>query len=211
MERLEVLAGLKTYSCLTAGEKEFDAQSVGTYCYCVTHSIVLREMPFSCMLCDYTSHVRNVVLKSEILSVFVYNIKRSHFPGCSSSTMNQKTIKGKIYYYYCYIIFNHTMVKPYLCRQCDMVLSSNSGFLTHLWTHTGEKSYQCSLCDKAGICTLINDPKRQLWTHTEEKLYQCRHCDEIIYHRIVIICTNLNTKWENGQMLILSLICQYKI
>ena len=35
----------------------------------------------------------------------------------------------------------------YQCNGCDKTFSNNSDHMLHLTTHSGEKSYQCSICE----------------------------------------------------------------
>ena len=42
----------------------------------------------------------------------------------------------------------HTGEKTYKCSICDDAFRSNSHLINHLKTHTGEKPFECSQCDK---------------------------------------------------------------
>ena len=41
----------------------------------------------------------------------------------------------------------HTGEKPYKCSMCERALSWNDAFIRHLRTHTGEEPYKCSHCE----------------------------------------------------------------
>ena len=72
--------------------------------------------------------------------------------------------------------------KTYQFRQC---FSENSKHRSHMITHTGENTYQCSYCDKAltfnisfvkHLTFLGSHLKCHLKIHTGEKPYQCSQC-----------------------------------
>ena len=46
-------------------------------------------------------------------------------------------------------MYTHTLEKPYKCSECDKVFSDNSNLTRHMRAHNVEKTYKCSECDKA--------------------------------------------------------------
>ena len=58
----------------------------------------------------------------------------------------------------------------------DNDFKSNTGLEKHIQSHTKEKSYQCSLCNKA-YTTKVNLEIHQR-THSGERPYPCSQCDK---------------------------------
>ena len=69
----------------------------------------------------------------------------------------------------------HTGEKTYQCSQCDKAFNETSALMKHMRNHTGEKPYQCSQCDKAFSRT--DYLKKHIMESTNiKKLYACDIC-----------------------------------
>ncbi|CAL4067983.1 unnamed protein product, partial [Meganyctiphanes norvegica] len=79
----------------------------------------------------------------------------------------------------------------------DKAFTNGISLISHLKTHTGEKPYQCSQCDKVFTNSIdLIDLISHMNTHTEEKPYQCRLFDKAFQQN-----SNLksNTKTHTGK------------
>ena len=71
----------------------------------------------------------------------------------------------------------HTGEKPYHCSLCEKAFAMKSRIKMHMWAHTREEQYQCSQPDKP--CTQITELTIHISTHISKKPYQCSWCDKI--------------------------------
>lgn len=64
------------------------------------------------------------------------------------------------------------------CRYPNCLLETDSQWSLnrHLKTHTGEKNFECPICNKAFVqkCSLT----RHVQTHSEETPFQCTQCEK---------------------------------
>ena len=73
-------------------------------------------------------------------------------------------------------MMTHTGEKPYLCTLCEKAFSRMSDLNQHKMTHTGEKLYQCTLCEKKAF-SMKSSLDKLMMTHIGEKPYQCTLCN----------------------------------
>ena len=85
---------------------------------------------------------------------------------------------------------NQTGEKSYQCTQCNKAFNQSCDLTKHLRTHTSEKPYQCTQCNKAfsGSSTF----SKHLRTHTGKKPYQCTQCNKA-FNRFDVLTTHLRT------------------
>ena len=70
----------------------------------------------------------------------------------------------------------HTGEKPYECDVCEQTFSSKLDMTIHKRTHTGEKPYECDVCGKKfSLKSSLVAHKR---IHTGERPYECDLCEK---------------------------------
>ena len=76
----------------------------------------------------------------------------------------------------------HSGEKSYQCSQCDKAFNETSALMKHMRNHIGEKPYQYSQCDKAFSRT--DHFKKHTMTHTGETPGQCIKCDKDVFQNL---------------------------
>ena len=82
----------------------------------------------------------------------------------------------------------HMNERPYLCYECEKVLSKIGNHTVHMRMHNGQKPYECNQCDKAFLHTdyLIIHLK----THIGENILMLEHFYKEIWYLSLHICTH---------------------
>ncbi|KAK4878608.1 hypothetical protein RN001_011114 [Aquatica leii] len=69
----------------------------------------------------------------------------------------------------------HTGEKPFQCSICDYSSRESGCLKIHMYKHTGEKPFKCNICDYCSIT--VSHLKMHMRKHTGEKPFQCNICD----------------------------------
>lgn len=70
----------------------------------------------------------------------------------------------------------HTGEKPFGCTICQKRFTRDHHLKTHMRLHTGEKPYQCDHCERQFV--QVANLRRHLRVHTGEKPYACEQCSD---------------------------------
>ncbi|XP_010831769.1 PREDICTED: hyaluronan synthase 1 [Bison bison bison] len=80
----------------------------------------------------------------------------------------------------------HTGEKPYKCSDCEKAFSKKTQLLIHQRIHTGERPYGCSECQQAFIQKSdLSDHKKS--HHAAEKSHECSECGKILSSKSTLI------------------------
>ena len=80
---------------------------------------------------------------------------------------------------------SHTVEKPFKCSNCNKSFSTKSNLMRHAKVHTGKKPLQCSICDKT--CRNQGDLMAHARLHAVEKPFHCSDCDKDFSNNYIFI------------------------
>ncbi|XP_059056024.1 zinc finger protein 431-like [Achroia grisella] len=126
----------------------------------ITHS---DERPYSCGVCG-KSYKRKPHLKMHLM---MHNGEKPFHCDCCTKCFNTRQSLNKHK-------FTHIDQKPYRCDVCGNCFKTNCALKSHLLRHT-EQRITCNVCGK-GVTRQYW--KRHMFAHTGQKVYNCRLCDK---------------------------------
>ena len=88
----------------------------------------------------------------------------------------------------------HTGEKHYNCSYCNKDILRNNNLTNHKRTHTGDKHYSCSHCDQSFADS--SSFRRHQIIHSGEKPYSCSHCNKAFAQKKTYFITGKNTQWK---------------
>ena len=83
-------------------------------------------------------------------------------------------------------------INPIIVKCGDRLFSRVDNFKNHTRIHTGDKSYQCKVCDKC--LTDLSNLKRHMRIHTGDKPYNCNVCSRCFTQLIILLDTCASIK-----------------
>ena len=128
-----------------------------------------RAMNMGMEVCIYIICVLNVYFETQNLQYNVYySVNDVAYTFCDTKLHgNYHSVRD---------VITHTEEKPIKCNICDQCQWISNKQVKHLETHTEEKPCQCNI-RAINLTVMKSYSKYNKWTHTREKSYQCSLCD----------------------------------
>ncbi|XP_043922335.1 zinc finger protein 841-like [Protopterus annectens] len=188
-------SGQKPYKC-TICAKSFTRKST-----VVTHQLIhTGQKPYKCTQCDKSFSRRSTLVSHQIThsgqkpykcticdKSFRYkNTLVRHQSIHTGLKPHKLSVRVKGFTQKGNMIrhYTHTKQKPYKCTTCDKSFIYKRSVLMHHLLHTGQTPYKCNKCNK-GFTNKIGLAVHEI-IHTGQKPYKCRMCEKSFRYKITL-------------------------
>uniref|UniRef100_A0AAZ1WZC1 C2H2-type domain-containing protein n=1 Tax=Oreochromis aureus TaxID=47969 RepID=A0AAZ1WZC1_OREAU len=172
---------------------------VSLYCKLKRH---IREKPYECYIC-HARFTQSGTMKMHILQKHTENVAKFHCPHCDTVIARKSDLGERTYAALSvHLRKQHSFIETgKKCRYCD----AERHMIMHKRTHTGEKPFACSQCDKTFRQKQLLDMhfKRYHDPNFIPTAFVCDKCSKTFTRRNTMLrhadnCTGDATLEENG-------------
>lgn len=136
------------------------------------HEPITEKYP--CSICAKVFHLKASLKKHEKTHL---DLPRQPCHLCTLTFATEVTLKD-------HINCVHLKIIRFTCKFCDKGFYNNTGYESHMRTHTGEKPFKCDLCDQA--FSVKTNWKDHMLFHSGDESFKCTECDRVFRSRLSV-------------------------